>query len=89
MTEPKFMLLDEPFAGIDPLILNDIKLIIRQLKERGIGIIISDHNVRDTLDVCDSAYIIDQGKIIEFGSPEDILNSKVARSVYLGENFNL
>jgi len=89
VTEPKFMLLDEPFAGIDPLILNDIKLIIRQLKDRGIGIIISDHNVRDTLDVCDSAYIIDQGKIIEFGSPEDILNSKVARSVYLGEDFNL
>jgi lipopolysaccharide export system ATP-binding protein len=89
ITEPKFMLLDEPFAGIDPLILNDIKLIIRQLKERGIGIIISDHNVRETLDVCDSAYIIDQGKIIEFGSPENILNSKLARSVYLGENFNL
>jgi lipopolysaccharide export system ATP-binding protein len=89
ITEPKFMLLDEPFAGIDPLILNDIKLIIKRLKERGIGIIISDHNVRETLDVCDSAYIIDQGKIIEFGSPEDILNSKVARSVYLGENFNL
>ncbi len=89
VTEPKFMLLDEPFAGIDPLILNEIKQIIRRLKERGIGIIISDHNVRETLDVCDSAYIIDQGKIIEFGSPEDILNSKVARSVYLGENFNL
>ena len=89
ITEPKFMLLDEPFAGIDPLILNDIKLIIKRLKERGIGIIISDHNVRETLDVCDSAYIIDQGKIIEFGSPEDIFNSKVARSVYLGENFNL
>jgi lipopolysaccharide export system ATP-binding protein len=88
-TEPKFMLLDEPFAGIDPLILNEIKQIIRRLKERGIGIIISDHNVRETLEVCDSAYIIDQGKIIEFGSPEDILNSKVARSVYLGENFNL
>jgi lipopolysaccharide export system ATP-binding protein len=89
ITEPKFMLLDEPFAGIDPLILNEIKQIIRRLKERGIGIIISDHNVRETLDVCDSAYIIDQGKIIEFGSPGDILNSKIARSVYLGENFNL
>jgi len=89
ITEPKFMLLDEPFAGIDPLILNEIKQIIRRLKERGIGIVISDHNVRETLDVCDSAYIIDQGKIIEFGSPGDILNSKVARSVYLGENFNL
>jgi len=89
ITKPRFMLLDEPFAGIDPLILNDIKQIILRLKEKGIGIIISDHNVRETLDVCDSAYIIDQGKIIEYGSPNDILNSKLARSVYLGENFNL
>ncbi len=89
VTEPKFMLLDEPFAGIDPLILNDIKKIIRQLKDRGIGIIISDHNVRETLDVCDSSYIIHQGKIIESGAQEDILNSKIARSAYLGENFNL
>lgn len=89
VTEPRFMLLDEPFAGIDPLALNDIKQIILQLKERGIGIIISDHNVRETLNVCDSAYIINQGKIIEFGSPEKIVNSQIARSVYLGENFNL
>jgi lipopolysaccharide export system ATP-binding protein len=83
------MLLDEPFAGIDPLALNDIKEIIRQLRERGIGIIISDHNVRETLDVCDSAYIINQGKIIEYGVPEQIVHSKIARSVYLGDNFNL
>jgi lipopolysaccharide export system ATP-binding protein len=83
------MLLDEPFAGIDPLALDNIKQIIRQLKKRGIGIIISDHNVRETLDVCDSAYIINQGKIIEFGQPEKIVNSKIARSVYLGDNFNL
>jgi lipopolysaccharide export system ATP-binding protein len=83
------MLLDEPFAGIDPLALNDIKEIIRQLRERGIGIIISDHNVRETLDVCDSAYIINQGKIIEYGVPEQIVQSKIARSVYLGDNFNL
>ena len=89
VTEPRFMLLDEPFAGIDPLAINDIKQIIRQLKERGIGIIISDHNVRETLDVCDSAYIISQGKIIESGNPERIVNSKIARNVYLGENFNL
>ena len=89
VTEPRFMLLDEPFAGIDPLVLNDIKQIIRRLKERGIGIIISDHNVRETLDVCDSAYIINQGKIIEFGPPEKIINSEIARSVYLGDNFYL
>jgi lipopolysaccharide export system ATP-binding protein len=89
VTEPRFMLLDEPFVGIDPLILNEIKQIIRQLKERGIGIIISDHNVRETLNVCDSAYIIDQGRIIEFGTPEKIIKSKVARNVYLGDNFNL
>jgi lipopolysaccharide export system ATP-binding protein len=89
VTEPRFMLLDEPFAGIDPLAINDIKQIIRQLKDRGIGIIISDHNVRETLDVCDSAYIISQGKIIESGNPERIVNSEIARNVYLGENFNL
>ena len=89
VTEPRFMLLDEPFSGIDPLALNDIKEIIRQLKERGIGIIISDHNVRETLNVCDSAYIINQGKIIEYGPPEKIVHSKIARSVYLGDNFNL
>jgi len=89
VTEPRFMLLDEPFAGIDPLALNDIKQIIRQLKERGIGIILSDHNVRESLSVCDSAYIINQGKIIEFGPPEKIVNSEIARNVYLGNDFNL
>ena len=89
VTDPRFMLLDEPFAGIDPLALNDIKEIIRQLKDRGIGIIISDHNVRETLDVCDSAYCINQGKIIESGTPEEIVYSDVARSCYLGENFTL
>jgi lipopolysaccharide export system ATP-binding protein len=86
--KPRFILLDEPFAGIDPLALNDIKEIIKQLKERGIGIIISDHNVRETLNVCDSAYIINEGRIIEFGPPEKIVNSDIARSVYLGENFS-
>ena len=89
ITEPRFMLLDEPFAGIDPLALNDIKQIIRQLKDRGIGIIISDHNVREALSVCDTAYIIHQGKIIEFGPPEKIVNSEIARNVYLGDDFNL
>lgn len=89
VTEPRFMLLDEPFAGIDPLVLNDIQQIIRQLKDRGLGIIISDHNVRETLSVCDSAYIISDGKIIEHGPPEKIVRSEIARSVYLGENFNL
>jgi lipopolysaccharide export system ATP-binding protein len=89
VTEPRFMLLDEPFAGIDPLAINDIKEIIRKLKDRGIGIIISDHNVRETLDVCDSAYIISQGRIIESGSPEKIVESEIARSTYLGDDFNL
>ena len=89
VTEPRFMLLDEPFAGIDPLALNDIKEIIRQLKDRGIGIIISDHNVRETLDVCDSAYCINQGKIIESGTPDEIVCSDVARSCYLGDDFTL
>ena len=89
VTEPRFMLLDEPFAGIDPLALNDINQIIRQLKNRGIGIVISDHNVRETLKVCDSAYIISEGHIVEYGSPEKILHSKIARSCYLGDEFCL
>ena len=83
------MLLDEPFAGIDPLVLHDIQQIIMQLKDRGLGIIISDHNVRETLSVCDMAYIINDGNIIEHGPPEKIVTSEIARSVYLGENFNL
>ncbi|MFO7985122.1 MAG: LPS export ABC transporter ATP-binding protein [Desulfatiglandaceae bacterium] len=89
VTDPRFMLLDEPFAGIDPMAINDIQQIIRQLKERGLGIVISDHNVRETLSVCDNAYIISQGQIIEEGPPDSIVNSEIARSAYLGENFNL
>lgn len=88
ITEPKFMLLDEPFAGVDPIILNDIKQIVKQLKNKGIGIMISDHNVRETLSICDSAYIIDKGKIIEYGPPEKIVQSKKARDSYLGEDFS-
>ena len=89
VTNPRFMLLDEPFAGVDPLALNDIKDIIRELKERGMGVIISDHNVRETLDICDSAYIINKGVIIESGPPEKIIYSETARSYYLGENFRM
>jgi lipopolysaccharide export system ATP-binding protein len=87
--EPRFMLLDEPFAGIDPLALNDINQIIKQLKERGIGILISDHNVRETLNICDSAYIVSQGKVIEYGPPDQIIASEIARSAYLGEHFRM
>jgi len=89
ITNPKFILLDEPFAGIDPLAINDIKQIVQGLKERGLGILISDHNVRETLDVCDVAYIINEGEIIESGTPEKIAASEVVRSVYLGEDFYL
>jgi len=89
VSEPRFMLLDEPFAGIDPLAVSDIQTIIRQLKARGLGIIISDHNVRETLSVCDTAYIIGEGRIIEHGTPGKIVRSSVARSAYLGEKFNL
>ncbi len=88
ITNPKFMLLDEPFAGVDPIIVNEIKQIIRELKNRGIGIMISDHNVRETLSICDLAYVISQGKIIEFGTPEKIVQSKKVRDSYLGEDFS-
>jgi len=89
ITDPRFMLLDEPFAGIDPLAINDIQQIIRELKGRGLGIIISDHNVRETLNACDTAYIINQGSIIEQGTSARIVNSEIARTVYLGDNFSL
>jgi len=88
-TEPSFMLLDEPFAGIDPLAVNDIKNIIRHLKDRGIGVLISDHNVRETLEVCDGAYILNDGIVIESGSPETIAASQIARRIYLGDEFRL
>lgn len=88
-TNPAFILLDEPFAGIDPLAVIDIKNIIIHLKNRGIGILISDHNVRETLEVCDKAYILSDGKIIESGRPEKIVNSETARRIYLGDEFKL
>ena len=88
-TDPSFILLDEPFAGIDPLAVIDIKNIIVHLKKRGIGILISDHNVRETLEVCDKAYILSDGKIIESGKPEQIVNSETARRIYLGDEFKL
>jgi len=88
-TSPSFILLDEPFAGIDPLAVADIKNIIGHLKARGIGIIISDHNVRDTLCVCDGAYILYDGQIIESGPPEKIASSETACRVYLGDEFRL
>ncbi|MFH2063811.1 MAG: LPS export ABC transporter ATP-binding protein [Pseudomonadota bacterium] len=88
-TKPSFILLDEPFAGIDPLAIIDIQKIIRQLTKRGIGILISDHNVRETLGVCDKAFILNNGKVIESGNPEKIASSKTAREIYLGEEFKL
>jgi len=88
-TDPSFILLDEPFAGIDPLAVIDIQNIIRQLTDRGIGVLISDHNVRETLGVCDQAYILNNGRIIESGSPETIAASPTARQIYLGDQFKL
>jgi lipopolysaccharide export system ATP-binding protein len=86
---PMFILLDEPFAGIDPIAVADIQGIIRQLKSKGIGIIITDHNVRETLGVCDRAYIINEGRLLESGRPEEIAQSPKARKIYLGERFKL
>ncbi|RJP42997.1 MAG: LPS export ABC transporter ATP-binding protein [Desulfobacteraceae bacterium] len=88
-TDPQFILLDEPFAGIDPLAVIDIQNIILHLAKRGIGVLISDHNVRETLGVCDTAYILNNGRVIESGSPEVIASSPVAREIYLGSHFRL
>ena len=87
-TEPKFILLDEPLAGIDPISVLDVKRIINHLRKRDIGILITDHNVRDTLNICERAYIVNQGKIICEGNPEIILSNDEVRTVYLGEEFN-
>ena len=88
-TNPAFILLDEPFAGIDPLAVIDIKNIIKHLRTRGIGVLISDHNVRETLEVCNRAYILNEGQVIESGPPEKIIASKTARKIYLGDEFRL
>ncbi len=89
VSEPSFVLLDEPFAGIDPIAVIDIQKIIEQLKDKGIGVVISDHNVRETLGVCDRACILNEGVIIETGTPEVVASSNVAKEIYLGERFRL
>lgn len=89
VTSPKYILLDEPFAGIDPLAVADIQKIISKLKAKGIGVIISDHNVRETLSVCNRAYIVNEGKILVEGDPGTIANCEAARKIYLGEDFYL
>lgn len=86
---PKFILLDEPFAGVDPISVIDIKKIIEQLKSRGLGVLITDHNVRETLDVCEHAYIVSHGSLIAEGTPAEILDNQQVRTVYLGEQFRL
>ncbi len=89
VTSPQYILLDEPFAGIDPIAVSDIQSIILKLRSKGIGVLISDHNVRETLNVCDRAYIVNEGTILVEGYPDDIANSEVARKFYLGEDFDL
>ncbi|MEQ8426496.1 MAG: LPS export ABC transporter ATP-binding protein [Gammaproteobacteria bacterium] len=88
-SEPRFLLLDEPFAGIDPISINDIQHLIHRLSEHGIGILITDHNVRETLGTCDRAYIVSEGRILAEGSPEQILSNSQVREVYLGDQFQI
>ncbi len=88
-TRPRFILLDEPFAGVDPLAVADLQAIIRNLKTKGLGVLISDHNVRETLQVCDFAYILNNGQVLISGSAQDIIESTLARKIYLGENFRM
>ena len=87
-TKPRFILLDEPFAGVDPIAVIDIQNIIAFLKERGIGVLITDHNVRETLRICDRAYIISEGSVLATGLPEELVQNERVREVYLGENFD-
>jgi len=88
-TEPHFILLDEPFAGVDPISVSDIKQIVTHLKEKGIGVLITDHNVRETLDICEKAYIVSDGHIIASGTAEDVLSNQQVKDVYLGDEFKL
>ncbi|MGV3652957.1 MAG: LPS export ABC transporter ATP-binding protein [Noviherbaspirillum sp.] len=88
-TDPRFILLDEPFAGVDPIAVIEIQRIVRFLKERGIGVLITDHNVRETLGICDHAYIINQGAVLASGRPEEIIENESVRRVYLGEHFRM
>jgi lipopolysaccharide export system ATP-binding protein len=88
-TNPRFILLDEPFAGIDPIAVIEIQRIVRFLKDRGIGVLITDHNVRETLGICDRAYIVNEGKILASGRPEDIISDETVRRVYLGDKFKM
>ncbi len=88
-TDPKFILLDEPFAGVDPISVSDIKQIIQHLKQRNIGILLTDHNVRETLDICEKAYIVSEGQVIAQGNAEAILSDEKVRKVYLGEQFKI
>ncbi len=88
-TEPRFILLDEPFAGVDPIAVIDIQNIVGFLKSRGIGVVITDHNVRETLGICDRAYIINEGTVLAYGTPAEIVDNENVRRVYLGENFHL
>ena len=88
-TDPKFILLDEPFAGVDPISVIDIKKIIEHLRDRGLGVLITDHNMRETLDVCEKAYIVSQGHLIAEGTPSEVLDNAQVKQVYLGEQFRL
>ncbi len=88
-TDPSFIMLDEPFAGVDPISVTDIKQIIIHLRDRGIGVLITDHNVRDTLDICEQAYIVGEGRIIASGTTADVLHNAQVRQVYLGEQFRM
>ena len=88
-TEPSFILLDEPFAGVDPISVNDIQQIILHLQQRGIGVLITDHNVRETLHICEKAYIVGEGRIVAEGDAETVLDSQIVRDIYLGDKFTL
>ena len=88
-TDPKYILLDEPFAGVDPISVNDVRNLVSELKSRSIGVLITDHNVRDTLKIVDRAYILHDGRVIVSGLPEDVVNNDNVRRVYLGNDFNI